>query len=681
MNKLGLLSVAVLSLLLLSVAFTPITGAGQGKASSTSSASSGTNAPWAYQMQNQQNTGYSPQTMINSSDVASLKLDWSTPIASLAGVPVIVKGVVYVEGTGSIKAVNETTGSVIWTDNRKDIGHSIKTRVGVTVARGTIFAGTTDNDLVSLNASTGALNWIVPIADNVTGSLRAYQGAEATPLVFDGKVIVGETLGDNGARGLLRAFSETNGSLLWTFYTVPPAPINATNQAGYTFPNGTITWGTNGTSGCECGGGAVWNVPAVDPHTGVIYFGTGNPWPFNSIARSPNFTYCTLWSDSVIALNSTNGKVVWSYQEVCDDQYDLDLGMPVQLFNETINGVRTEVVGDGGKPGYYYEFNALNGSLIFRTKVGIHLNDYHTPPGFNGTVYPSSNGGINTLSTYDPSTNMIYTEANNQPNKCGENTKCDNSTLYGINAATGAIEWNLNSSIEAGGVSSTNNIIFTTGNHTLLALNGETGSVLWNYSEPGGSARYRWSWGPPSVTDGMLFFTTWGANGEGDLQAFALPATVNFVESGLPTGESWKVQFDGQWYKGNTSTISVPSVPPGTYDWQVKGSIPSGTGTRYEAAVANGTVTVPQQLTVKVSYNEQYHVKFAVSGNGQVSPSKPGWYESGAVVNITATPGSGSTFVKWVTSPGSRILVRHPKSPKTTAVIDGTGTITAEFSG
>ena len=71
------------------------------------------------------------------------------------------------------------------------------------------------------------------------------------PLVFGGKVITGESNGDcskcASSRGLVRAFDETTGNLIWTFYTVPPAREPPTNQIGYQKVTGGDTWGTNGT--------------------------------------------------------------------------------------------------------------------------------------------------------------------------------------------------------------------------------------------------------------------------------------------------------------------------------------------------------------------------------------------------------------------------------------------------
>jgi len=419
----------VLSLSSTPFLFVPTVFASSGKAM---------NSTWAYQMQNQQNTGYSPQNLINASNVGLLHQIWSTRLPSLAGTPVVVNGIIYVSGqvgctkftcNGDIFAVNETTGKSIWTDGAGNSTFNLQSiqfrvRAGVTIDHGNVFAGTWNNSVVSMNASTGAENWIATIAKNLTGNAIPYLGAEATPLVYNGEVILGETAGDGGpaSRGVIQAFNETNGAHIWTFYTMPPSPINSTNQVGYQNSKGQNTWGTNGTSGDVIGGGAVWNVPAVDPKTGIIYFGTGNPSNIQTpLIGAPDSTYTQLYTDSVVALNSTSGKMVWYYQVVHTPYIDWDNGMPVQLFNTTISGVNTEVVGDGGKSGFYVALNAANGSLIWRTPVGIHLHD-NVPVGNLTTnptlIYPGDNGGVNTFSSFDPTTNMVYTIASNHPNSC-----------------------------------------------------------------------------------------------------------------------------------------------------------------------------------------------------------------------------------------------------------------------
>ena len=772
-------------------------------ASITSSAV--TNSPWAFQMQNQQNTGYSPQTVINSTSVANLNRLWFDSFGGLAGTPVVVGGIVYVDGGSFMTAVSESTGQLIWRDGPGgQTGLTYHTRVGVTVDNGNVFAGTSDNQLVSLNALTGALNWNVSIVKDIVGSLANYTGPEATPLVFNHKVIIGETLGDNGARGVVRAFDETSGALLWTIYTVPPSPITATNQQGYLNPDGSLSWATNGTFGCICGGGAVWNVPAVDPQTGVIYFGTGNPFPTGTAAtiRSPSPKFSNLYSDSVLAVNSTNGNLVWYFQELPGDLKDHDQGMPIQLFTTTINGLPTEVVGAGGKAGYYYELDAKSGALIHKISVGIHLNELGTSPGI---IYPGAGqGGINTFSSYNPTTNMIYTEANNNPDGCGSSCPPANSTLYGINASTGTIVWTFNMASLAPGVSSTNSIVFTSSNHFFYGLNALTGAVLWKFSESSGGSIAPWfSWGPPSVTDGEVFFTTLGTSTSGGLEALSLQSisktlvnvsitlnhdrtsnqlsntnffTLTYVSNGVTTtahlmegGQTVQVNanttmtisgkssgsgsterwclakscgltsfssgpkggtFNFVYYDalkqlvsatvlgGGTPTVklsysAIPSIPSSTdiptilsaklsttvkTIWAVRGTTasapscvtaisgvscgPTLTGERWTATTPTAwTITAAFIITDPLVYQNQFSVTFTTNnGDGTTTPP-PGtfWYNAGTSVSILAKPNPGFAFVSWsATSPS--IIIASKTSPSTTATIDGSGGIVAQFT-
>ncbi|MDA4123417.1 MAG: PQQ-binding-like beta-propeller repeat protein [Thaumarchaeota archaeon] len=504
---------------------------------STAGTTSNANVPWAYQMQNQQNTGFSPETRINAANVGTLAPAWSIPLNNLAGTPVVVKGIVYVAGPPFVYAVNEKTGALVWEDGPSTglAPFSYRTAVGVAVSGGKVFEATDNNILVSLNAKTGALNWMANITSTLVGNLYPYEGAEAAPLVYNGMLIVGETQGDTGpTRGVVQAFSESNGAHLWTFYTVPPGPINSTNQAFYQ-----STWGTNGTAGCYCGGGAVWNVPAVDPTTGIIYFGTGNPYATNNpFVRQPSQADTNLYSESIIALNSKNGQLVWYHQETNPAYTDWDQGMPVQLFNVTIHHVKTEIVGVGGKAGIYFELNAATGAVIHDVPVGIHLNDDVPDTSVNSTgftMYPGDDGGDNTFSSFSSNTNMIYTMALNDPShcqatkaliKCSTDSVAPNSTLYAINAATGSVVWSTNLAGRAGGVSSADNLVFySDGNHTFYAANAKTGAVLWQYNDPTGSA-FLWSWGPPAIVDGLALWTTYGlSNTPGHLIAFSLGGT------------------------------------------------------------------------------------------------------------------------------------------------------------
>ncbi|SRR5579875_1553391 len=508
------------------------------------------NSSWQYVGATQQNVWYSSQTMVNPDNVAGLKLAWRAYVPEVSGTPVVNDGMVYVASgaynPGYVYALNESTGALVWAAGPgKETGLNFSTAAGVTVDKGSVFAGTEDSYLVSLDAKTGYLNWKAPITQGIVGNPTGYyNGPQAIPLVHNDEVIISDTEGDVGSRGFVRSFNETTGALIWTFYTVPPSPMNNTDQQEYH-----NTWGN-----CvECGGGAVWNVPALDPKNGIIYFGVGNPAPsYNSSQRAPYPNDTNLFTDCIVALNVTTGKLLWYYQEIPADPHDWDQGMPVAVFHTLINGKMTEVVGAGSKGGYYYELNATDGALIHKVALGIHLNGDAKPTPQGVVVYPGSFGGVNTYSSFDPLTNLIYAMAYNQPsnytvgpvdfsssNKSLQGSVDNpvpevqsNTTLYAIDASSGNVAWSRNMWGLGGGVSSTNDLVFTQdGSQNYYSLDARTGKVLWSYA-PTNSDSYLglWNWGPPSIVDGMVFETLFGPTGGGVL---AFTTDTSIVDTSL----------------------------------------------------------------------------------------------------------------------------------------------------
>lgn len=553
MSNIGKYLVILLAVIVL--AFTPFLASANFGIQYASNLNQGNiNSKWAFSGQNQQNTWYSPQTMINPANAGDLYQKWIVNLPNVYGPAVVVNGTIYVTaggyagaGAGTIYAISEATGSVIWQDGENHTTNlDFITRGGVAVDSGSVYAGTSNNTLVSLDAKTGYLNWQVSITKGITGNPTYYYiGPSGSPLVYNDEIIIGDTQGDSGSRGFLRAFNETTGSLLWTWYVVPPSPITSSDQAA---------WGDTWGNCVYCGGGDIWSLPAVDPSTGILYVGTGNPAPdFNSTQRCQTSSEVNLYTASVVALDARTGQLIWYYQEMPCDPHDWDQGMPVAVFNATINGANTKVVGAGGKDGFYYELNAQDGNLIRKIALGIHYN-YNGVPTSQGTiVYPGSFGGVNSYSSFNPMTNLIYTIAYNQPsnytvgpvNFDGGNAQGSvdnpmpgvpiNSTLYAIDASNGSIIWTKFLNGLAGGVSSTNNLVFSSdGDGEFYAFNAETGQLLWTYLGSGGSFLGFSSRTPPSIVDGLVLETEYGQNGG----VLAFTSNTSIIETSYPTTSS-----------------------------------------------------------------------------------------------------------------------------------------------
>ena len=88
-----------------------------------------------------------------------------------------------------------------------------------------------------------------------------------------------------------------------------------------------------------------------------------------------------------------------------------------------------------------------------------------------------------------------------------------------------------------GGASTTNDLVFTAdGNHNFYAMDATNGTVLWTrHDTSGGGVTWYWSWGAPSIVNGMVFETTMGTSTTGKLEAFALPSEITTTSSTTTT--------------------------------------------------------------------------------------------------------------------------------------------------
>ncbi len=92
--------------------------------------------------------------------------------------------------------------------------------------------------------------------------------------------------------------------------------------------------------------------------------------------------------------------------------------------------------------------------------------------------------------------------------------------------------------------------------------------------------------------------------------------SVTFTESGLPSGTSWSITFNGTKESSTTSTISF-TAPNGTYSYTV------GSVSGYSAASASGSISVKgASMSTTVTFSKLYSVTFTESG----LPSGTSWF-------------------------------------------------------
>ncbi|TAJ91813.1 MAG: quinonprotein alcohol dehydrogenase [Gammaproteobacteria bacterium] len=304
------------------------------------------------------NQRYSPLTRINRGNVGQLKAVWRAdlngsglgPQHSGQAQPLVYEGVLYIAtGQDDVFAIDIDTGAVLWSYQAQLAPEDVVVccgwvNRGVGMGEGKVFVGQLNAKLVALDQKTGAVAWSVQ-AENP----RQGYSITAAPLYYDGMVIIGFAGGDMGIRGRVSAYSAQDGSLLWTFYTIP-----GPGEPGHdTWAQDNDIW--------KYGGAPLWQTPAIDPELGLIYFATGNPGTALSGATRPGDN---LYTDSVLALEVKTGKYRWHFQEVHHDLWDYDAANPVILFDAEIDGVKRKGIAQAGKTGWVYLLERKTGEPL-----------------------------------------------------------------------------------------------------------------------------------------------------------------------------------------------------------------------------------------------------------------------------------------------------------------------------
>jgi quinohemoprotein ethanol dehydrogenase len=307
------------------------------------------------------NRRYSPLDQIDRGNVAGLEGVWRAhldgsgigPQYSGQAQPIVYDGVIYLStGANDVFAIEVASGEILWKheahldpDNTAICCGWVSR--GVALGDGKIFSGQLDGKLVALDQQTGDVVWSVQAE-----RWQAGYSITSAPLYYDGLVVTGFAGGERGIRGRVKAYDADDGSLVWTFYTIP-----GPGDVGHdTWPKDNEIW--------KDGGAPVWQTPAVDPELGLLYFSTGNPGPdYNGSVRAGD----NLFSSSIVAVDAKTGEYRWHYQQVHHDLWDYDSAAPVVLFDIEIDGALRKALAQASKTGWVYILDRTNGKPL----VGI----------------------------------------------------------------------------------------------------------------------------------------------------------------------------------------------------------------------------------------------------------------------------------------------------------------------
>ncbi|MGH1430819.1 MAG: PQQ-dependent methanol/ethanol family dehydrogenase [Neptuniibacter sp.] len=310
---------------------------------------------------------YSPMTKINTDTVKDMRPVWAFSFGGekqrgQESQPMVKDGVMYVTASYSrVFAVDTKTGEELWEYNARlpdgimpccDVINR-----GVALYDDLVIFGTLDAKLVALDAKTGKVKWKKKVED-----YKAGYSITAAPIVVKGKVITGVSGGEFGIVGKVEAYDAKTGQLAWTRPTVE-------GHMGYIWKDGKKM--ENGISGGQAGktwpgdlwksgGAATWLGGTYDPDVDLLFFGTGNPAPWNSHLRPGD----NLFSSSRVAIDPDTGKIVWHFQTTPHDGWDYDGVNELVSFNYKEGGKTVKAAATADRNGFMYVLNRENGDFI-----------------------------------------------------------------------------------------------------------------------------------------------------------------------------------------------------------------------------------------------------------------------------------------------------------------------------
>lgn len=357
--------------------------------------------------------GFSPLDQINRTNVADLQIAWKNElqVGPNMATPLVHEGVMYLlSAADTLLALDATNGEELWRYEHVLSGAS-SAKIGIALHGDKVIMPTSDMHMLALDSKTGEIVWDHAFATNTGGvpySLRA------APLIAGDKVIQGITATFVPAGGMIVALDVNTGEESWRFNTVAQP-----NEPGGN------TW--NDLPAMARSGGSVWVPGSYDPELDLVYFGAAPTYDTNALLNrvdKEGVSNDGLFTNTTMAFRPGTGELVWYFQHVKNDQWDLDWIYERHIMTVPFQGRDRKVVMTAGKMALYDALDAATGEYVFSMDMGLQniiaavdpttgdktMNANATPnPEDTHLLCPFANGGRNwQAASYNPDNKMLF---------------------------------------------------------------------------------------------------------------------------------------------------------------------------------------------------------------------------------------------------------------------------------
>lgn len=323
---------------------------------------------------------YSSLNQIAPDNVRQLEVAWTYGIGSELGDaarngttvetnPVVAHGKLFVSSIdGLLISIDAATGLEVW---RLRLPGPVARRGMVwepneDFARSRLFVPAGDG-VYAVNAATGQV-----LKDFGNNGQVGDQLSLIAPAIVNDKLIVAIV------KPAVEAYDLRTGKLLWSRALLDKADARNTNLYG----------------------GVPWGGMSADASRSTVYVSTGNPRPELIGTTRPG---ANRHSCSVVSIDANTGRIVWAFQEISHDLWDLDIPSPPVLTTITKDDKRIDVVAtvtksgntvlldrDLGRPIFDYRLKRAPVSTIPGEKTAPYQPAVEVPEPFGKQVFDMS---------------------------------------------------------------------------------------------------------------------------------------------------------------------------------------------------------------------------------------------------------------------------------------------------